>query len=111
MAGSGHGEVRMVVAGCRTRGKQLRADRDVPGAPHPALGAPGVRLGVDRRPLLRLHKEKSEGFLEGWTTLTWLAAKIPDVMLCHHVLGHGYRNPALLAKMASTLQVLSGGRF
>jgi alkanesulfonate monooxygenase SsuD/methylene tetrahydromethanopterin reductase-like flavin-dependent oxidoreductase (luciferase family) len=56
-------------------------------------------------------KEKAEGFLEGWTTLTWLAAKFPDVMLCHHVLGHGYRNPALTAKMASTLQVLSGGRF
>lgn len=55
--------------------------------------------------------DKREGFLEGWTTLTWLAAKFPDVMLCHHVLGHGYRNPALTAKMASTLQVLSGGRF
>lgn len=55
--------------------------------------------------------ERTEGFLEAWTTLTWLAAKFPDVMLCHHVLGHGYRNPALIAKMASTLQVLSGGRF
>lgn len=55
--------------------------------------------------------EKTEGFLEGWTTLTWLAARFPDVMLCHHVLGHGYRNPALTAKMAATLQVLSGGRF
>lgn len=55
--------------------------------------------------------DKKEGFLEGWTTLTWLAAKFPDVKLCHHVLGHGYRNPALTAKMASTLQVLSGGRF
>jgi alkanesulfonate monooxygenase SsuD/methylene tetrahydromethanopterin reductase-like flavin-dependent oxidoreductase (luciferase family) len=55
--------------------------------------------------------EKKEGFLESWTTLTWLAAKFPDVMLCHHVLGQGYRNPALTAKMASTLQVLSGGRF
>jgi hypothetical protein len=55
--------------------------------------------------------DKKEGFLEGWTTLTWLAAKFPDVMLCHHVLGHGYRNPALTAKMSSTLQVLSGGRF
>lgn len=55
--------------------------------------------------------EKTEGFLEGWTTLTWLAATFPDVMLCHHVLGHGYRNPALTAKMASTLQILSGGRF
>ncbi len=55
--------------------------------------------------------EKREGFLEGWVTLTWLAARFPDVMLCHHVLAHGYRNPALTAKMASTLQVLSGGRF
>ena len=56
-------------------------------------------------------REKKEGFLEGWTTLTWLAAKFPNVMLCNHVLGQGYRNPALTAKMASTLQVLSGGRF
>jgi alkanesulfonate monooxygenase SsuD/methylene tetrahydromethanopterin reductase-like flavin-dependent oxidoreductase (luciferase family) len=55
--------------------------------------------------------DKTEGFLEGFTTLTWLAAKFDDVKLCHHVLGHGYRNPALTAKMASTLQVLSGGRF
>ncbi len=55
--------------------------------------------------------DKKEGFLEGWTTLTWLAARFPDIMLCHHVLGHGYRNPALTAKMAATLQVLSGGRF
>lgn len=55
--------------------------------------------------------DKREGFLEGWTTLTWLAARFPDVTLCHHVLGCGYRNPALLAKMASTLQVLSGGRL
>ncbi len=55
--------------------------------------------------------DKREGFLEGWTTLTWLAARFPDVDLCHHVLGHGYRNPALTAKMASTLQVLSGNRF
>jgi alkanesulfonate monooxygenase SsuD/methylene tetrahydromethanopterin reductase-like flavin-dependent oxidoreductase (luciferase family) len=55
--------------------------------------------------------EKREGFLEAWTTLTWLAAKFPTLGLCHHVLGHGYRPPALTAKMAATLQVLSGGRF
>ena len=54
---------------------------------------------------------KTDPFMEGWTTLTWLAAKFPDVLLCHHVLGHGYRPPALTAKMASTLQTLSGGRF
>jgi alkanesulfonate monooxygenase SsuD/methylene tetrahydromethanopterin reductase-like flavin-dependent oxidoreductase (luciferase family) len=54
---------------------------------------------------------KKEGFLEAWTTLTWLAAKFENVDVAHHVLGHGYRNPALTAKMASSLQVLTGGRF
>jgi alkanesulfonate monooxygenase SsuD/methylene tetrahydromethanopterin reductase-like flavin-dependent oxidoreductase (luciferase family) len=54
---------------------------------------------------------KTDPFLEAWTTLTWLAARHPNVTLCHHVLGHGYRPPALTAKMAATLQVLSGNRF
>jgi alkanesulfonate monooxygenase SsuD/methylene tetrahydromethanopterin reductase-like flavin-dependent oxidoreductase (luciferase family) len=54
---------------------------------------------------------KTDPFLEAWTTLTWLAARHPNVLLCHHVLGQGYRPPALTAKMAATLQVLSGGRF
>ncbi len=54
---------------------------------------------------------KTDPFMEAWTTLTWLAARHPNVDLCHHVLGHGYRPPALTAKMAATLQVLSGGRF
>ncbi len=54
---------------------------------------------------------KTDPFLEAWTTLTWLAARHPNVELCHHVLGQGYRPPALTAKMAATLQVLSGGRF
>ncbi|CAN5609287.1 LLM class F420-dependent oxidoreductase [soil metagenome] len=54
---------------------------------------------------------KTDPFMEGWTTLTWLAARYPNVQLCHHVLGQGYRPPALTAKMAATLQVLSGGRF
>jgi hypothetical protein len=47
---------------------------------------------------------KTDPFLEAWTTLTWLAAKFPNVLLCHHVLGHGYRPPALTAKMAATLR-------
>ena len=54
---------------------------------------------------------KTDPFMEAWTTLTWLAARHENVTLCHHVLGHGYRPPALTAKMAATLQVLSGGRF
>jgi alkanesulfonate monooxygenase SsuD/methylene tetrahydromethanopterin reductase-like flavin-dependent oxidoreductase (luciferase family) len=55
-------------------------------------------------------KDKKEGFLEAWTTLTWLAARYPHILVSHHMLGNGYRNPALTAKMAATLQVLTGGR-
>lgn len=56
-------------------------------------------------------ERRTDPFLESWTTMTWLAARFPTVQLCHHVLGLGYRNPALTAKMAATLQTLSGGRF
>lgn len=49
--------------------------------------------------------------LEGWTLLTYLAARYPRFKVGHLVLGQGYRNPALLAKMGATLQVLSSGRF
>ena len=56
-------------------------------------------------------ERRNDPFLESWTTMTWLAATFPNVLLCHHVLGLGYRNPALTAKMAATLQTLSGGRF
>lgn len=54
---------------------------------------------------------KTDPFLEAWTTLTWLGARHESVELCHHVLGQGYRPPALTAKMAATLQTLTGGRF
>src|SRR5215212_2482886 len=49
--------------------------------------------------------------MESWTRLTYLAALFPHLKIGHLVLGQGYRNPALLAKMAATLQQLSGGRF
>lgn len=54
---------------------------------------------------------RTDPFMEAWVTMSWLAARHPNVELCHHVLGHGYRPPALTAKMAATLQVLSGNRF
>ena len=48
---------------------------------------------------------------EGWTLLTYLAATFPRFRYGHLVLCQNYRNPAVLAKMAATLQELSGGRF
>jgi alkanesulfonate monooxygenase SsuD/methylene tetrahydromethanopterin reductase-like flavin-dependent oxidoreductase (luciferase family) len=49
--------------------------------------------------------------LEGWTALTYLCAEYPQFQVGHMVLCQSFRNPALLAKMAATLQYLSQGRF
>jgi alkanesulfonate monooxygenase SsuD/methylene tetrahydromethanopterin reductase-like flavin-dependent oxidoreductase (luciferase family) len=49
--------------------------------------------------------------IEAWTTLTYALAKYPRLKGGTIVLSQGYRSPALLAKMAATLQWLSGGRF
>ena len=48
---------------------------------------------------------------EAWTTLAALARETTRIRLGQLVTGNGYRNPALLAKMASTLDVIAGGRF
>ncbi len=49
--------------------------------------------------------------LEGWTTLAYLAAEFPGLTFGNTVLSQSYRNPALLAKMAATLQYLTEGRL
>jgi alkanesulfonate monooxygenase SsuD/methylene tetrahydromethanopterin reductase-like flavin-dependent oxidoreductase (luciferase family) len=49
--------------------------------------------------------------LEGFTTLSYMAALHPQLKFGHTVLCQSFRNPALLAKMSATLQFLSGGRF
>ena len=48
--------------------------------------------------------------LEGYTALAFLAAVTERVTLGTMVTGVTYRNPAILAKTATTLDVLSGGR-
>ncbi len=48
---------------------------------------------------------------ESYTTLTALAAMTEGVRLGHVVTCAGFRNPALLAKMISTMDVISGGRM
>ncbi len=58
------------------------------------------------------HLQKGASLsLESWTTLAFMAAETPRYRLGNIVLCQSYRNPALLAKMAATLQYLSGGRL
>ena len=58
------------------------------------------RIGPSREPCL-----------EAWTVLTALSKETKKLRLGVTCLCVSYRNPAVLAKMSSTLDVISGGRF
>jgi probable F420-dependent oxidoreductase len=48
---------------------------------------------------------------EPWTMLSWIAAATSRIRVATRVLAVPYRHPAVLAKMAETLDRLSGGRL
>jgi len=52
-----------------------------------------------------------EPFMEGWTVLAALAAVTSKIRLATLVSSVAYRNPALLAKMAAGVDVISRGRL
>src|SRR5918994_267837 len=66
------------------------------------------RLGYDGASLYDLITAQA---LECWTTLTALTMATRRVRAIPLVLAAGYRHPALLAKMAATLDDISGGRL
>src|SRR5207302_506347 len=49
--------------------------------------------------------------MECWTTLAALAAVVPRMRLGTIVSGNTYRHPAVLAKMAAQVDLISGGRL
>jgi len=81
-----------------------------------ALGAAAEESGVDNLSCMDHYLQlpyvgaADEPMLEGYTTLGFLAAHTSTVDLQLLVTGVTYRHPGLLAKIVSTLDVLSGGR-
>jgi alkanesulfonate monooxygenase SsuD/methylene tetrahydromethanopterin reductase-like flavin-dependent oxidoreductase (luciferase family) len=53
----------------------------------------------------------AQGSLECWATMAGLAASTSDIRIGSLTLCNDFRNPALVAKMAATLDLLSGGRL
>ena len=58
-----------------------------------------------------IFSDSSGPCLEGWTTLTALAQATSRLRMGTLVTGIHYRHPAVLANMASTLDIVSGGRL
>ncbi|MGH2677482.1 MAG: LLM class flavin-dependent oxidoreductase, partial [Actinomycetota bacterium] len=57
------------------------------------------------------HLHGTRPTYETWTVMTWAAAATERMLIGSDVLGMPYRHPAVTAKMAETLQRLSGGRL
>ena len=55
--------------------------------------------------------QADDPFMEGWTTLAALAAVTDKIRLGPMVTSVSYRNPALLAKMVATVDIISHGRI
>ena len=93
-----------------------------PGGP-PTLGADVERIaraaesaGFDRMSVMdhvwqiQVNGPPEQEMLEAYTTLGFMAAVTERIRLLTLVTGAVYRPPGLLAKMVTTLDVLSGGR-
>src|ERR671918_1465342 len=57
------------------------------------------------------HLHGEEPRYETWTMLSWIAAATSRIRVATRVLAVPYRSPAVVAKMAETLDRLSGGRL
>lgn len=57
------------------------------------------------------HNDETVGTWEAFTMMAGLAAAVPDIHIGPLVTSAGYRNPGLIAKMAESIDEISGGRF
>jgi alkanesulfonate monooxygenase SsuD/methylene tetrahydromethanopterin reductase-like flavin-dependent oxidoreductase (luciferase family) len=68
-------------------------------------------LVIGHSPYWGIPESEIRGTWEAWTIVSALAAATRRVAIGTFVLGAGFRNPALLAKMAVTADEVSGGRL
>lgn len=61
--------------------------------------------------VINAHMNKEVPMLENWTVLSALAAITKKVKFGGHTFNNSFRNPALMAKMAATFDVMFGGRL
>jgi alkanesulfonate monooxygenase SsuD/methylene tetrahydromethanopterin reductase-like flavin-dependent oxidoreductase (luciferase family) len=66
---------------------------------------------IGASPYWGIPEGETRGTWEAWTLLGALAAKTRRATIGTFVLGAGFRNPAMLAKMAATADEVSGGRL
>ena len=90
----------------RRRGQVGQGRRDRP----PGRGA-RLRLALALRPLPQRAEPAHEAVFECWTTVAAISQRTSRIRLGQMVGCNSYRNPALLAKMTSTFDVISGGRL
>jgi alkanesulfonate monooxygenase SsuD/methylene tetrahydromethanopterin reductase-like flavin-dependent oxidoreductase (luciferase family) len=90
-------------------GLSIPADAS-PGADPVALARRAEDLGFDFVSSSD-HPCGREPSYEAWTMLAWIAASTSRIKVATKVLGVPYRNPAMVAKMAESLDRLSGGRL
>jgi len=57
------------------------------------------------------NPQREGAMLESWSTLSALAALIPRMRVGTIVLGNTFRHPAVVAKMAAQVDIISGGRL
>jgi alkanesulfonate monooxygenase SsuD/methylene tetrahydromethanopterin reductase-like flavin-dependent oxidoreductase (luciferase family) len=85
-----------------------------------ASAAPGADPVADARQAEELgydfvstsdHPGGTNPTYEAWTMLSWIAACTSRIKIASRVLGVPYRPPAMVAKMAESLDRLSGGRL